>query len=117
MNPKRSYHVAVYLRFLFGRPIADNSLNRLLSSCQHLKEVYLSYAVLSDRKLELLAQCKNLEKLYLFDVNLTIPDKCSVILEQCPKLQEFHLILCDISDRLVKQWKERYPHVSVYTFR
>ncbi|XP_077270002.1 F-box/LRR-repeat protein 4-like [Temnothorax americanus] len=102
---------------LFGRPIADNSLNRLLSSCQHLKEVYLSYAVLSDRKLELLAQCKNLEKLYLFDANLTIPDKCSVILEQCPKLQEFHLILCDISDRLVKQWKERYPHVSVYTFR
>ncbi|XP_024868722.1 F-box/LRR-repeat protein 2-like [Temnothorax curvispinosus] len=97
----------------------DDSLFRLLSSYQNLQEVYLigNYIVgtLNDHTLELLAQCKNLKKLCFYYVRLYTPDKYFVILEQCPKLQEFYLINCNISDRLVNQWKKRYPHVSVYT--
>ncbi|TGZ47558.1 F-box/LRR-repeat protein 4, partial [Temnothorax longispinosus] len=104
------------------------SLFRLLSFYQNLQEVYLSRGSmdqnwvsqfsLTGHNLELLAQCKNLEKLYLNDVKLDIGnDKYSIILKQCPKLQKFYLIRCKITDRLVIQWKERYPHVSVYTFR
>ncbi|XP_077275386.1 F-box/LRR-repeat protein 4-like [Temnothorax americanus] len=93
------------------------SLFRLLSSYQNLQEVYLSIFYLTGHNLELLAQCKNLKKLYFDFVNFHTPDKYSVIFEQCPKLVEVYLIYCKISDRLVNQWKERYPHVSVYTFR
>ncbi|XP_077270007.1 F-box/LRR-repeat protein 4-like [Temnothorax americanus] len=96
-----------------GRRVTK-SLFKLLSSYQHLEEVYLTYAVLTGHTLKLLAQCRNLKKLYLDEAKL---DKCSVIFKQCPKLQEFYLISCNISDRLVNQWKKRYPHVSVYTFR
>ncbi|XP_071565945.1 F-box/LRR-repeat protein 4-like [Temnothorax nylanderi] len=114
--------------FLDYEDPTTESLFRLLSSYQNLQEVYLSRGFinlgwvsqfsLTGHNLELLAQCKNLEKLYLYDVRLDIRnDKYSIILEQCPKLQKFYLICCKISNRLVNQWKERYPHVSVYTFR
>ncbi|TGZ52883.1 F-box/LRR-repeat protein 4, partial [Temnothorax longispinosus] len=96
--------------------IADNSLDRLLSSCQRLEVVSLCFIVLTDHKLELLAQCKNLKKLYLSRVKLDIPDKYSVIFEKCSKLQEFYPIRCNVSDCLTNKWKEKYPHVSVYTF-
>ncbi|XP_071562503.1 F-box/LRR-repeat protein 4-like [Temnothorax nylanderi] len=92
----------------------DDSLFKLLSSYQNLQEVYLSDAVLTDHQLELLAQCRNLKKLYLEFVTLKTLDNYSVIFEQCPKLQEFYFISFDIEDELVNQWKERYPHVSVY---
>ncbi|XP_071567672.1 F-box/LRR-repeat protein 4-like isoform X2 [Temnothorax nylanderi] len=101
----------------------DHCLTKLFSSCQLLEVVYLSGYILTDPYLKLLSQCKNLKQLYFFHINLVTYDKCSVILEQCPKLQEFHLINCyspgrigNISNYLVNQWKERYPHVSVYTF-
>ncbi|XP_071564561.1 F-box/LRR-repeat protein 4-like [Temnothorax nylanderi] len=98
----------------------DDSLFRLLFSYQNLQEVYLSHAVLTDHQLELLAQCKNLKKLYLVYSELDIPDNYSVILKQCPKLQEFYFIACNRSPLVqlipINQWKERYPHVSVYTF-
>ncbi|XP_071644557.1 F-box/LRR-repeat protein 4-like [Temnothorax longispinosus] len=100
----------------FARSITDNSLDRLLSSCQCLEEICLQIIVLTDRILKLLAQCKNLKKLYFLRVNYEKPDKYSVIFEQCPKLQEFYFVLCKISDDLVNEWKERYPHVSVYTY-
>ncbi|TGZ47847.1 Uncharacterized protein DBV15_11181 [Temnothorax longispinosus] len=100
--------------FLREYPVTDNSLFRLLSSYQHLQEIYLFYAVLSVHRLELLAQCRHLKKLYLENVKLPTLDNYCVIFEQCPKLQEFYLIFHKwhkISDRLFNQWKERYPHV------
>ncbi|TGZ37946.1 F-box/LRR-repeat protein 4 [Temnothorax longispinosus] len=104
---------------LYGYPADNESLFRLLSSYQNLQEVLLFGGVLTDHQLELLAQCKNLKKLQLFNVELDIPDNCSVILKQCPKLQEISFIFCNINQlvhQFVNQWKERYPHVSVYTF-
>ncbi|XP_024880864.1 F-box/LRR-repeat protein 4-like [Temnothorax curvispinosus] len=91
-----------------------DSIFRLLSSYQNLQEVYLFDAVLTDHRLELLAQCKNLKTLYLCKTKFDISDNYSVILKQCPKLQEFYLRCCNISDQLVNHWKEKYPHVSVY---
>ncbi|XP_071643773.1 F-box/LRR-repeat protein 4-like [Temnothorax longispinosus] len=105
----------VYLPRL-GCSIADDSLYKLLSSCQRLEVVCLCSIVLTDRNLELLTQCRNLRWLYLFEVELDTPDKYSVIFERCPKLQELRFIYCKISDCLVNEWKERYPYVSVYTF-
>ncbi|XP_071553306.1 uncharacterized protein [Temnothorax nylanderi] len=104
---------------LFDYSVTDDSLFKLLSSYQNLQEVYLFDAVLTDHRLELLAQCKNLKKLHLFDAELDIPDNCSVILKQCSKLQEFYFIFCNdhinqLVNELVNQWKERYPHASVY---
>ncbi|XP_024876548.1 F-box/LRR-repeat protein 2-like [Temnothorax curvispinosus] len=96
-------------------PITDDSIFRLLSSYQHLQEIELHFPVLTDHRLELLAQCKNLKKLFLQTAELDIPDKYSIILRQCPKLQKFYLTRCNISDQLVNEWKERYPHVSIYT--
>ncbi|XP_071631295.1 F-box/LRR-repeat protein 4-like [Temnothorax longispinosus] len=108
---------------LYGFPADDESLFRLLSSYQNLQEVGLSHVVLTDHRLELLAQCRNLKKLYLVSAQLDKPDKCSVILKQCSKLQEFYFIFCKCNNhinrlvnQLVNQWKERYPHVSVYTY-
>ncbi|XP_071556701.1 F-box/LRR-repeat protein 4-like isoform X2 [Temnothorax nylanderi] len=99
-------------------PATDDSLFRLLPSYQHLQEIYLFDPVLTDHKLELLAQCRHLKKLYLCRQrdDPDIHHIWSVILEQCPKLQEFYLCYCNISDQLVNQWKEKYPHVSVYTY-
>ncbi|TGZ53261.1 F-box/LRR-repeat protein 4 [Temnothorax longispinosus] len=94
----------------------DDSLFKLLSSYQNLQEVYILFAALTDHQLELLAQCKNLKKLFFRLVKFHTPNKYSVIFEQCPNLQEFCFISCDISDQLVNQWKQRYPHVSVYTY-
>ncbi|XP_071572455.1 F-box/LRR-repeat protein 4-like [Temnothorax nylanderi] len=94
----------------------DDGLDRLLSSCQHLEEIFLHYIVLTDRNLELLAQCKNLKKLYLLNVIYDRPDKYSVIFKQCSKLQDFYLIFCPISDDLVNEWKKKYPYVSDYTY-
>ncbi|XP_071574355.1 F-box/LRR-repeat protein 4-like [Temnothorax nylanderi] len=99
-----------------GRYPADDNLFKLLSFYQNLQEVYISHAVLTDHQLELLAQCKNLKELYFDNVKFYTPDKYSFIFEQCPNLQEFCFTHCDIRDQLVNQWKERYPHVSVYTY-
>ncbi|XP_071644623.1 F-box/LRR-repeat protein 4-like [Temnothorax longispinosus] len=98
------------------KTLITDSLNRLLSSCQRLEELFFLCGVLTDRNLELLAQCKNLKKLYLANVVYGRPDKFSIIFEQCPKLQEFYLdIMCKINDGLFHDWKKRYPHVTVYT--
>ncbi|XP_071642773.1 F-box/LRR-repeat protein 4-like [Temnothorax longispinosus] len=100
----------------FGYSVIYDSLFKLLSSYQNLQEVYFLCTVLTDHWLELLAQCKNLKKLYFRVVKFHTPDKYSVIFEQCLNLQEFYFMHCDISDQLINQWKERYPHVSVYTY-
>ncbi|TGZ49135.1 F-box/LRR-repeat protein 4, partial [Temnothorax longispinosus] len=94
----------------FDYSVTDDSLFKLLSSYQNLQEVYILFAVLTDHRLKLLAQCKNLKKLFFDLVKCHTPDKYSVIFEQCPKLQEFCFIHCDISDQLVNQWKKRYPY-------
>ncbi|XP_071570157.1 F-box/LRR-repeat protein 4-like [Temnothorax nylanderi] len=99
----------------FQPPITDDCLHRLLPSWQRLELVALRCIVLTDHNLKLLTQCKNLKQLQLYWVKLVTPDKCSIIMEQCPKLQEFHLLSCNIDDCLVNEWKERYPHVSIYT--
>ncbi|XP_071627042.1 F-box/LRR-repeat protein 4-like isoform X2 [Temnothorax longispinosus] len=99
----------------FQSPITDDCLHRLLPSWQLLELVALQYIVLTDHNLKLLTQCKNLKQLKLYWVKLVTPDKCFTILEQCSKLQEFHLLSCNIDDCLVNEWKERYPHVSIYT--
>ncbi|XP_071570119.1 F-box/LRR-repeat protein 4-like isoform X2 [Temnothorax nylanderi] len=99
----------------FQPPVTDDCLHRLLPSWQRLELVALRSIVLTDHNLKLLTQCKNLKQLQLYWVKLVTPDKCFTILEQCPKLQEFHLIHCNIHDCLVNKWKERYPHVSIYT--
>ncbi|XP_071554994.1 uncharacterized protein [Temnothorax nylanderi] len=103
---------------LYGYPADDERLFRLLSSYQNLQKVLLFDAVLTDHRLELLAQCKNLKKLNFECVKFHKPDKYSVILKQCPKLQEFHIFALSNYhiNQLVNQWKERYPHVSVYIF-
>ncbi|XP_024893953.1 F-box/LRR-repeat protein 15-like [Temnothorax curvispinosus] len=101
----------------FQCPIADysNRLHRLLPSWQRLELFALCCIVLTDHNLKLLTQCKNLKQLQLYWVKLVTPDKCFTILEQCPKLQEFRLIHCNINDCLINEWKERYPHVSICT--
>ncbi|TGZ37319.1 hypothetical protein DBV15_07922 [Temnothorax longispinosus] len=76
-------------------PITDDSIFRLLSSYQDLQELELFFPVLSNHRLELLAQCKNLKKLFIHTAELDIPDKYSIILRQCPKLQEFFLTRCN----------------------
>ncbi|TGZ58104.1 F-box/LRR-repeat protein 4, partial [Temnothorax longispinosus] len=90
-------------------------LPELLPSWQRLELIASRCIVLTDHNLKLLTQCKNLKQLELYYVKLVTPDKCSTLLEQCPKLQEFHLLSCNIDDCLVNEWKERYPHVSIYT--
>ncbi|XP_071634993.1 F-box/LRR-repeat protein 4-like [Temnothorax longispinosus] len=100
-----------------GQPIdyprvhLDDSLSRLLSSCQLLEEIYLNSIVLTDRNLKLLAECKNLKRLHLEDVEFVTPDNVSIILEQCPKLQQLILQGHDISPYLISQWKKSHPHV------
>ncbi|XP_071569522.1 uncharacterized protein [Temnothorax nylanderi] len=96
----------------------DDSLSRLLSSCQLLEDIWLSNIVLTDRNLKLLAECKNLKRLYLDDVEFVTPENVSIILEQCPKLQQFQLLDHSISPYLISQWKKSHPHVltgEVYT--
>ncbi|XP_071572474.1 uncharacterized protein [Temnothorax nylanderi] len=105
--------------YLYEYPVTYDSLFKLLCSyqnLQNLQEVYLHQGDLTDHGLELLAQCRNLKKLYFRSLRFHTPDNYFVIFEQCPKLQEFYLIRCHISDRLVNRWKKRYPHVSVYTY-
>ncbi|XP_071553468.1 F-box/LRR-repeat protein 4-like [Temnothorax nylanderi] len=102
-----------------GKTIYD--LRKLLSSWQHLEVALFSYIKFTEGYLNLLAQCKNLKQLHLDYVQLNTADKYSIILEQCPKLQEFYLIRCNlyrykINDCLINEWKERFPHVSVYTY-
>ncbi|XP_071644119.1 F-box/LRR-repeat protein 4-like isoform X2 [Temnothorax longispinosus] len=48
----------------FARLITDDNLDRFLSSIQRLEEICLRFVDLTDRNLELLAQCKNLKMLY-----------------------------------------------------
>ncbi|XP_071580059.1 F-box/LRR-repeat protein 4-like [Temnothorax nylanderi] len=98
-------------------PTGDNYLHRLLSSWhQRLELLALRFTFFTDHKLKLLTQCKNLKQLQLYGLIDLTPDKCSIIMEQCPKLQEFHIISCSkIDDCLINEWKERYPHVSIYT--
>ncbi|XP_024893499.1 F-box/LRR-repeat protein 4-like isoform X1 [Temnothorax curvispinosus] len=110
----RKVHL-VFAEYVYRFDYSD-SLFKLLSSYQNLQEIYILFAALTDHQLELLAQCKNLKKLFFHLVKFHTPNKYSVIFEQCPKLQEFCFIHCDISDQLVNQWKQRYPHVSVYTY-
>ncbi|TGZ32069.1 F-box/LRR-repeat protein 4 [Temnothorax longispinosus] len=99
-----------------GYSVIYDHLFKLFSSYHNLQEVYLFRAVLRDHQLELLAECKNLKKLFLDVVKVHTPDKYFVIFEQCFHLQEFCFIYCHISDQLVNQWKKKYPHVSVYTY-
>ncbi|TGZ51590.1 F-box/LRR-repeat protein 4, partial [Temnothorax longispinosus] len=114
-----SLTVKIYKKWPFicngYHPGCNERLFRLLSSYQNLQEVYLFRAILTDHWLELLAQCKNLKKLYLVNAEFDIPDKCSIILKQCPKLEEFYFIFCRINqlvNELVNEWKKIYPHVS-----
>ncbi|XP_071567678.1 F-box/LRR-repeat protein 4-like isoform X2 [Temnothorax nylanderi] len=99
-------------------PIAENSLSRLLSSCQRLEGVYLASIALTDRILKLLTGCQNMEELHLFRVQRATYENLSIIMEQCPKLQKFYLICCDVSrnNDMINEWKKEYPQVSVYVF-
>ncbi|XP_071555665.1 F-box/LRR-repeat protein 4-like [Temnothorax nylanderi] len=92
--------------------IVDDSLNILLFSCQLLEELHLYFpTILTDRNLKLLTECKNLKHLHLEDVDFETPDKFSIIIEQCPKLQKFCLLESNVSPNLIDQWKESHPHV------
>ncbi|XP_024880896.1 F-box/LRR-repeat protein 3-like [Temnothorax curvispinosus] len=93
---------------------ADDSFFRLFSSYQNLQEISLYFPPLTNHRLELLAQCKNLKSFVLQNTKDYPCNNYYLILKQCPKLQEFTLLQCDINKELVKQWKERYPHVSIY---
>jgi len=107
-----SYYIRVTVIFkvlIILSAVDKECLNRLFSSCQHLEEVYLSHIFYGN--LNLPTQCKNLKKLHLYNI---IFDKYSVIFEQCPKLQELYLINCKIDKFLLDQWRERYPHVSIF---
>ncbi|XP_071565534.1 F-box/LRR-repeat protein 4-like isoform X2 [Temnothorax nylanderi] len=102
----------VYLREIMESGVNfDDSLSRLLSSCQLLEEIYLYGIVLTDCNLKLLAECKNLKRLDLDSVEFVTPDNVSIILEQCPKLQELCLLAHDISPYLTSQWEKSHPHV------
>ncbi|XP_071553516.1 F-box/LRR-repeat protein 4-like [Temnothorax nylanderi] len=108
-----------YWECLNGSPITDYDWRKLLSSWQHLEVALFANIKLTDSNLNLLAQCKNLKQLHLCCVkHLHTPDKYSIILEQCPKLQEFYLIYCyySINNCLINEWAERFPHVSVYKY-
>ncbi|XP_071631885.1 F-box/LRR-repeat protein 4-like [Temnothorax longispinosus] len=87
---------------------------RSVSSYQHLQEIYLSGCVLTDHKLELLAQCKNLKKLFFGYTDIDIPNNYSLIMKLFPKLQKFYLDQCFINNQFINQWIERYPHVKTY---
>ncbi|XP_024883148.1 F-box/LRR-repeat protein 2-like isoform X1 [Temnothorax curvispinosus] len=113
-NCKNLQKVSLYINC----SLADDSLFRLFSSYQNLQEINLYFYVLTNHRLELLAQCKNLKNVYLEHLipwnDPDDPDKYSIILKQCPKLQKFSLTSCNVSDQLLDQWEERYPHVSIY---
>ncbi|XP_071582660.1 F-box/LRR-repeat protein 4-like [Temnothorax nylanderi] len=92
----------------------DDSLSRLLSSCQLLEEIYLNYIyykTLADCHLKLLVECKNLKRLHLRTVKFVTPDNVSIILEQCSKLQQLVLEHHNISPYLISQLKKSHPHV------
>lgn len=91
----------------------DDSLSRLLSAYQRLEEIHLSHIVFNDHNLQTLTQCKNLKQLYLYDTEFISPTY-SVIFEQCPKLQKFHLMYCKTNRCLINQWRRKYPQVSIY---
>ncbi|XP_071632134.1 F-box/LRR-repeat protein 4-like [Temnothorax longispinosus] len=94
----------------------ENNYCSLFSSCREsLEEVHLSRIRFTDYALGLLAQCKNLKQLYLYRCNIAYNSflTYSIIFEQCLELQKFHLVCCNISRCLAKQWEKQYPHVSV----
>jgi len=92
----------------------DNNLYRLLfSSWQYLEEIYLGYAKLNNHNLKSLTQCKNLKKLYFYMMEIKPPNSCSIIFEQCHKLQQSKFKYCNISNYLNNQWKEKYPHITI----
>ncbi|XP_071635790.1 F-box/LRR-repeat protein 4-like [Temnothorax longispinosus] len=90
----------------------NDSLSRLLSSCQLLEKIHLDcHIVLTDRNLILLTECKNLKLLHLEHVKFVTPDNVYIILKQCPKLQAFYLLNHNISPYLIGQWKKSHSHV------
>lgn len=95
--------------------VPGDSLRALLSSCRYLEKVFLAaFRGLTDRDLEPLLLCSRLQQLDLLGARSLTPDICYGFLLFCPKLEMIDLSFCEgISDFIVQEWRQQYPHVSI----
>ena len=98
-----------------GMGVPGDSLRALLSSCRYLEKVFLAaFRGLTDRDLEPLLLCSRLQQLDLLGARSLTPDICYGFLLFCPKLEMIDLSFCEgISDFIVQEWRQQYPHVSI----
>ncbi|KAL7300445.1 hypothetical protein TKK_0006797 [Trichogramma kaykai] len=94
-------------------PLGD-SLRVFLGSCKKLEKVFLtSFRGLTDRDLEPLLFCRNLQQLDLVGARFLSPEFCIKLLCYL-QLQMIDLSFCDgISDSKINEWRKLYPHVSI----
>ena len=92
-----------------------DSLRTLLTCCSSLEKVFLgALRGLTDRDIEPLLLCQNLQQLDLLGARSLTPDICLRFLLCCPQLRMIDLSFCDaISDTKVQEWRQLYPHVSI----
>ncbi|CAB0038139.1 unnamed protein product [Trichogramma brassicae] len=93
-------------------PLGD-SLRVFLGSCKKLEKVFLtSFRGLTDRDLEPLLFCRNLQQLDLVGARFLSPEFCIKLLCYL-QLQMIDLSFCDgISDSKINEWRKLYPHSS-----
>lgn len=92
-----------------------DSLRTFLTCCTSLEKVFLAaFRGLTDRDIEPLLLCHQLQQLDLLGARSLTPDICLRFLLCCPQLRMMDLSFCDaISDNKVQEWRQLYPHVSI----
>ncbi|XP_066596983.1 F-box/LRR-repeat protein 4 isoform X2 [Prorops nasuta] len=98
-----------------GMGAPGDSLRALFSSCRNLEKVYLAaLRGLTDRDLEPLLLCENLQQLDLLGARSLTLDICYGFLLCCSKLKMIDLSFCEgISDVKIQEWSQQYPYVSI----
>lgn len=92
-----------------------DSLRTFLTCCTSLEKVFLSaLRGLTDRDIEPLLLCQQLQQLDILGARSLTSDICLRFLLCCPQLRMMDLSFCDaISDTKVQEWRQLYPHVSI----
>ncbi|XP_034937072.1 F-box/LRR-repeat protein 4 [Chelonus insularis] len=98
-----------------GITAIGDALRIFFATCRHLEKVFLTaLRNLSDRDIEPLLLCHQLQQLDLLGARYLTPEICIRFLLCCPKLKLIDLSFCDsISDTKIEEWRELYPHVSI----